>query len=179
MIVGLGNPGPRYSRTRHNLGFMTVEAFAAEHGGRFRRSRFGQVAELDFGWVLKPQTYMNRSGEAVGPFLRYHRMGPDSLVVVADDLDLPFGTLRIRRAGSSGGHNGLNSIIAALGTNAFGRVRLGISRPPAAIDVIDWVLMPFTEVEVHRLAEVIDRAVKALDTLCNDGIEAAMNRFNG
>jgi PTH1 family peptidyl-tRNA hydrolase len=179
VIVGLGNPGSRYSRTRHNLGFMTVDAFTAKHGGRFRRTRFGQVAEMEFGWVLKPQTYMNRSGEAVAPFLRYHRLLPDSLVVVADDLDLPFGVLRIRRTGSSGGHNGLNSIIAALSTNAFGRVRMGISRPPDGMDVIDWVLMPFTKVEEDGLRAVIDRAGTALDTLLKDGLDAAMNRFNG
>lgn len=179
VIVGLGNPGLRYQHTRHNLGFMTVDAFVEKHGGRFRRTRFGVVAEMDFGWVLKPQTYMNRSGEAVGPFLRYYRLTANSLTVVADDLDLPFGVLRIRRTGSSGGHNGLKSIIAAINTETFARVRIGISRPPEPIDVIDWVLMPFAQPEVQRLASVVDRAGDALDALIGEGIEAAMNRFNG
>ncbi len=179
LIVGLGNPGPRYDRTRHNMGFMAVDAYAARLGARFARSRFGQVAEVPAGWLLKPETYMNLSGQAVAPFLQYYRLSPTDLLVVADDLDLPLGTLRLRRAGSSGGHNGLKSIIGSLGTEGFARLRMGISRPPEPLQVIDWVLMRFTAREMPLVTEVVDRAVEALETVVSEGLDRAMSQFNG
>lgn len=177
LLVGLGNPGLQYDRTRHNLGFMVADAYVAEHGARFRRTRFGLVAQVEHGWILKPQTFMNLSGQAVGPFCHFYRLTPSDIVVAADDLDLSLGTLRIRRSGSSGGHNGLKSIASALGTQEFARLRMGISRPPEA--TIDWVLGRFTKEEFKIAAEVIERAVNALDCLARDGIEAAMSRYNG
>lgn len=179
LIVGLGNPGSRYERTRHNLGFMAVDAYVQHHGARFRRSRFGPTAEVDGVFVFKPQTFMNLSGEAVGPFCRYHRLNPSEIVVVADDLDLPLGSIRLRRAGSSGGHNGLKSVAHALGSEDFPRLRLGISRPPEPISVIDWVLMRFAPSDAALVDEVLLRAVEALNTLVGSGIELAMSRHNG
>lgn len=179
LVIGLGNPGTRYQRTRHNMGFMVVDAYADLQRLSFKEGRFGFVAEAPWGWLLKPQTFMNLSGQAVGPFMQYYRLRPDQIVVVADDLDLPLGSLRIRRTGSSGGHNGLKSIIAALGTEAFARMRLGISRPPAPISVIDWVLMRFSEQEMSSVETVVERATKALDAILAEGLDYAMSRFNG
>ncbi len=179
LVVGLGNPGARYQRTRHNMGFMVVDAYASLQQLSFKEGRFGLVAEAPWGWLLKPQTFMNLSGQAVGPFMQYYRLRPDQIVVVADDLDLPLGSLRMRRTGSSGGHNGLKSIIAALGTEAFARMRLGISRPPAPISVIDWVLMRFSEKEMPLVETVVERATRALDTILAEGLDYAMSRFNG
>lgn len=179
LVVGLGNPGLAYDRTRHNMGFMAAEAYAREQGGRFRRTRYGLVAEVDQGWVLKPQTFMNRSGEAVGPFCRYFRVTADDVVVVADDLDLPLGTLRIRRSGSSGGHNGLKSIAQALGTDHFPRLRIGIARPEDGSAVIDWVLGRLVGDDWRRAQEAIQRSAQALQVLVGEGIDQAMSRFNG
>lgn len=179
LIVGLGNPGVQYDRTRHNFGFLAVEAYAAEHGGQFRRTRFGMVAETDQAFILKPATFMNLSGDAVGPFSRFYRIVPGGIVVACDDLDLPLGTLRIRRSGSSGGHNGLKSIAAALGTGEFVRLRLGISRPSEETPVIDWVLGRFSSEERVVVKEVVARAVQALASIVDDGVETAMSRFNG
>lgn len=179
LIVGLGNPGPKYEKTRHNMGFMAVDAYVAERGTRFRHTRFGLLAEVGDGWVLKPETYMNLSGQAVAPFCRYYRLAPQDVLVVADDLDLALGTLRIRRAGSSGGHNGLKSIIAALGSEDFARLRLGISRPPEPISVIDWVLMRFQADDQDLLQAVIARAVLAVEATRRDGLERAMSQYNG
>ena len=179
LIVGLGNPGIEYDRTRHNLGFMAADAYVAEHGGRYRRTRYGLTAAVENGWVLKPQTFMNRSGDAVGSFCHYFGWPVDRLVVVADDLDLPLGTIRLRRSGSSGGHNGLKSIAQALGTENFPRLRIGIARPPGSTDVIDWVLGRLAGEEWRVAQDAVARAVNALDCLARDGIEAAMSRFNG
>jgi PTH1 family peptidyl-tRNA hydrolase len=180
LIVGLGNPGLQYEGTRHNFGFMVVDAYARQHGLRFRRTRYGAVAETrDQGWILKPHTFMNLSGQAVGPFCRDHHVAIGDLIVVCDDLDLPLGSLRIRRSGSSGGHNGLKSISAALGTTEFSRLRMGISRPPAEIPVIDWVLGRFPRSDRATVRDQIERAVAALDLVAQQGLEAAMSRYNG
>lgn len=179
VVIGLGNPGARYQRTRHNMGFMVVDTYAALHRLSFKETRFGWVAEAPWGWLLKPQTFMNLSGQAVAPFMQYYRLTSDQIMVVADDLDLPLGSLRIRRTGSSGGHNGLKSIIAALGSEAFARMRLGISRPPAPISVIDWVLMRFSEKEMPLVDTVVERASGALDAMLTEGLDYAMSQFNG
>ncbi|MCY0880076.1 MAG: aminoacyl-tRNA hydrolase [Firmicutes bacterium] len=179
LIVGLGNPGERYRLTRHNLGFRVVDTWAAARGVRFRRTRFGDVASEGGVWVLKPLTFMNLSGEAVGPFCRYYHIAPAEILVVVDDLDLPLGQLRIRLKGSSGGHNGLKSLIEALKSQEFARMRLGISRPPAPIPVIDWVLGRFSPEEEAIVREMVARAVEALDTARQHGLSEAMNRFNG
>lgn len=179
LIVGLGNPGARYERTRHNMGFMVVDAYAAFRKVQFRRTKFGHVAEFPDAYLLKPETFMNLSGQAVAPLMHYYRLGPEDLLVVADDLDLPLGTLRLRAAGSSGGHNGLKSIIGAIGTEQFARLRVGISRPPEHLAVIDWVLMRFSNSEMTEVHEVCNRAVEALSCVIDDGVDRAMNRYNG
>ncbi|AEJ38411.1 peptidyl-tRNA hydrolase [Sulfobacillus acidophilus TPY] len=179
LIVGLGNPGPDYVNTRHNVGFMVLDAYARHRGLRFRLGRYGYLADSDQGWLMKPMTFMNLSGDAVGPFVRRYRLTPDQVLVVHDDLDLPLGRIRIRAHGSSGGHNGIKSIIQALGTDRFPRMRLGISRPPASMPVIDWVLAPFSADERRVLQDTIARAVEALDGIGQEGLEWAMSRYNG
>ena len=179
LIVGLGNPGPQYEKTRHNMGFMAVEAYAKRQGARFSKKRFGLVAEIPHGWILKPQTFMNLSGQAVGPFLAYYRLTVDEILVVSDDLDLPFGHMRIRQKGSSGGHNGLKSLMIALGTEEFARLRLGISRPPAPMSVIDWVLKRFSPEEATQAKQIADKAGEMIDVIRERGLELAMNQYNG
>ncbi len=178
LIVGLGNPGERYANTRHNVGFMVVDGLAMELRISFAKTRFGLVARGDGVWLLKPLTFMNRSGEAVGSMIGWHRMLSSQVLVVGDDLDLPLGRLRLRRSGSSGGHNGLKSIMAALQTENFSRLRLGIDRPPPGIPVIDWVLTGFASAERETLTNTIGRATQALMVVLKDGVEVAMNRFN-
>lgn len=177
VIVGLGNPGLQYERTRHNFGFMVIDAYAQKLHTKFRRTRFGLVAVFEGGWILKPVTYMNLSGDAVAPFCRFYRIKPSDIIVVADDLDLPLGTLRIRRSGSSGGHNGLKSIEAALATQQFARMRLGISRPKDS--TIDWVLGRFSHDETATVQAMIERGVQALDCVLTEGIDKAMSQYNG
>lgn len=179
LVVGLGNPGSQYDRTRHNMGFMAVDHLVEKVGGRFRQTRFGLAAEADGLWVLKPQTFMNLSGQAVAPFARYYKIAASEILVVADDMDLPLGTLRLRARGSSGGHNGLKSCIQHLGTEDFPRLKLGISRPPEPIAVIDWVLMRFAGAEEAALEEVLGRAVEVFKNLPKEGLERTMSRFNG
>lgn len=179
LIVGLGNPGERYANTRHNVGFMVLDALAGDLELSFKKTRFGLVAKGNGFWLLKPLTFMNLSGQAVGPMLRWHRLRPPGLFVVGDDLDLPLGRLRLRRGGSSGGHNGLKSIIEVIGTDQFSRLRLGIDRPSPGTPVIDWVLTPFRKTEQELLEQVIGRATKAVHTVLAEGVGVAMNRFNG
>lgn len=183
LIVGLGNPGPAYARHRHNIGFMAVDRFAERHGFRFdRRVAHALVAAGTFDGaplvLAKPQTYMNRSGEAVRALVRRYTRGPQDLVVVYDDLDLPLGRLRLRKEGSHGGHNGMRDIITALGTQQFARLRLGIGRPPPGVDPADYVLSPFTPDERPVVEALLDTAVAALECLLREGVESAMNRYN-
>ncbi len=179
LVVGLGNPGSRYERTRHNMGFMAVDRLVERLGGRFRQTRFGLTAEVGGLWVLKPQTFMNLSGQAVAPFARYYKITADEILVVVDDMDLPLGTLRLRGHGSSGGHNGLKSCIQHLGTEDFPRLKLGISRPPEPITVIDWVLMRFAAAEEASVDDVLNRAAAVIENLPKEGLERTMSRFNG
>jgi len=183
LIVGLGNPGPGYARHRHNVGFMVVDRFAERHGFRFgQREANALVATGSFDGeplaLAKPQAFMNRSGGPVRALVRRYTRGPAHLIVVYDEMDLPLGRLRIRKEGSHGGHNGMRDIIAALGTQEFARVRLGVGRPPGGDDTIDHVLSPFTPDERPIVEQMLDAAVAALECILRDGIEAAMNRFN-
>lgn len=183
--MGLGNPGPEYEHTRHNVGFRVVERFAARHRialapdkrlhGRFGSGRFGGAA---LG-VLEPLTWMNRSGGAVAAAVGAHPLDPASdLLVVYDDLDLPFGRLRLRPSGGAGGHNGLSDVVAHLGRNDFARLRVGIGRPPAGTDVVDYVLAPFSETEAASLAGLLDAACDAIEAALREGVARAMNRIN-
>ena len=184
MVVGLGNPGNEYAAHRHNAGFLVVEALARTHElifARRRRTR-AYVAE---GWVgkqrvllAKPQTFMNRSGRAVGRLSRAHGIAPERILVVYDDLDLPLGRVRMRAEGGSGGHKGMRSIIETLGTQSFPRLRVGIDRPPGRMDPADYVLQPFSSQEQACFAQVLEWSVAAIECWLDEGIVAAMDRFN-
>ncbi len=181
LLVGLGNPGTRYAQTRHNAGFLVVEALAGEAGRRFTQSdcqaRVARV-RLEGREILlaKPQTYMNASGEAVGCLLRQNRLDLQDLLVIADDLDLPLGTIRLKRNGGSGGHHGLDSIIAALGTKEFARLRVGVGRP--AGDAVEHVLGRFATGEREIFQAALGRAAEAARVTVREGFAAAMNQFN-
>ncbi len=183
LIVGLGNPGLKYRRTRHNLGYRVVEALAEQREGRFRRGRFnGLEAEVLLGkervLLVKPLTFMNLSGECVAAALRYYQTPLEDLLVVFDDVNLDLGRLRLRPGGSAGGHNGLESIIKHLHTEAFSRLRLGVGRPPEWMDMMSYVLGVFPKNEQKPIQEALDRAVLAAETWAYYGIDEAMNRFN-
>jgi PTH1 family peptidyl-tRNA hydrolase len=185
LIAGLGNPGPKYEHTRHNVGFRAVERLAEKHGLAFGKTEHkahiatGTVAGARL-IVAKPMTYMNVSGDSVAPLARFYKIDPAHILIVCDDLDIPPGTLRIRKEGSSGGQNGLKHIIERMGTNAIPRVRIGIGRPPGRQDPADYVLLPWRAgEEADTAADAIERAVVAMETWLTDGIEEAMNRCNG
>ena len=183
MIVGLGNPGPRYAQNRHNVGFQIVDELVAKHGLGFDKRQFKALiasGHIDGQRVLlvKPQTFMNLSGEAVQPLVSYYKVELEDLMVVFDDMDLPVGVIRLRPFGGAGGHNGMKSIIGRLGSNQFPRLRVGIGRPPGRMDPAAYVLQDFSADEESLMVQVRDRAVQALETWLNSGIDAAMNAFN-
>jgi len=184
LIVGLGNPGKRYAQTLHNAGFRVCDAFARRNRlgeeapkfeGQFRRGRF---ADQDVG-VLKPATYMNLSGSSVAQALRYLPVEPQNLVVVYDDMDIPAGALRLRKGGGHGGHNGMRSIIESLGTQAFARIRVGIGRPESERGATGHVLGKPAADQAKLFEDAILRAAEALESILRDGIDVAMNRYNG
>jgi PTH1 family peptidyl-tRNA hydrolase len=189
LIVGLGNPGRAYATNRHNLGFMCLNHFAKTQGIRFDRkqsqARIGSGEIADNKAVLaKPQTYMNRSGQSVGRLVNKFNINPDDLIIIHDDLDLPLGTIRIRRSGGSGGHKGIDSIISYLESQDFPRLRIGIGRPTTPLaeisenDIIAFVLSDFTPEEKQVITQVIPRASEAILCLLTEGLAAAMNKFN-
>lgn len=183
LVVGLGNPGEEYRQTRHNVGAEVVERLATRLGVPLRRSRErARVAEVHRDGRLVvlavPTTYMNDSGVAVARLARRHSTPPERIVVVHDELDLPVGTLRVKAGGGLAGHNGLRSVRAHLGTDAFARVRIGVAKPPRPDAGADHVLSRFGRGERQVIDEVIDRAADAVEVIGDEGIEAAMNRFN-
>jgi peptidyl-tRNA hydrolase, PTH1 family len=182
-VVGLGNPGERYRRTRHNVGFMVVDALAARagaRGGLERDEAWVAEAQLDGEAVLlaKPLTFMNRSGVAVERLTSRIATSPEELVVVVDDWALELGRLRVRPRGSHGGHNGLRSLIESFGTDEFPRVRCGIGRDETVPDMAEYVLSPFPPEDVLVVQEMVGQACDAVSCLVREGVEAAMNRFN-
>jgi len=179
LVVGLGNPGPRYAETRHNLGFWVVDRIAREERLAWRQQGRAFTTRWGRGWLMKPTTFMNASGEAVAPFVRYYKIEPERLLVVHDDLDLPLGRMRLRRGGSAGGQKGVRSIIEQLGTDGFDRLRLGIGRPPAGRDAAGWVLSKFSPEERPLADRVAAAAVEAVRVWRDEGLEAAQQRFNG
>jgi len=184
LIVGLGNPGRDYRNTRHNIGFMAVDAFAATLNIKMTRVQFkaiigSEVIGASRVILAKPQTYMNLSGQAVASLLRFYKIPVEHLMVINDDLDLPLGTIRIRPGGGSAGQKGIGSIIDRQGTQEFPRLRLGIGRPPGQMDSADYVLQPFSNGESELLSAVLEKAVDAIKTFVSEGLEAAMNKFNG
>jgi PTH1 family peptidyl-tRNA hydrolase len=189
LIVGLGNPGPRYAATRHNIGFAIVELLAMRAAGRSARSaRFKahrsrcEIIETRVGAtpvvLAKPMSYMNESGGPLNAAARFFKIPVERIVVAHDDLDLEFGSLRLKRGGGEGGHNGLRSATSALGSKEYARVRFGIGRPPGRQDPADYVLREFAGAEHKELAFLIDRAADATELLVTDGLEAAQNTYN-
>jgi len=182
LVVGLGNPGRRYQKNRHNVGFMAVDRLAVAHG--VHTSKLQHKALVGTGHVAgrsvilaQPQTYMNDSGDAVGPVANYYKVPASNVLVVYDELDLPFGTLRLREKGGAGGHKGMKSVIQHLG-EGFPRLRLGIGRPPGRMDPAAYVLQDFGKDELPILDEVLDEAVRAIETYLRQGVELAMSRHN-
>ncbi len=179
LVVGLGNPGVRYAATRHNLGFWVVDRIASEEGLVWRQQGRAFTARWNSGWLMKPTTFMNASGEVVAPFVRYYKIDPERLLVVHDDMDLPLGRLRLRRGGSAGGQKGVRSIIEQLGTDRFDRLRLGIGRPPEGWDAAGWVLSKFSPEEQPLAEKVAETAAAAVRVWQQEGLQAAQQRFNG
>lgn len=185
MIVGLGNPGMQYERTRHNAGFMVLDRLAQRHApGAVARSRFHAVT-LDARIsgeqcvLLKPMTYMNRSGQSVGEAVRFFKLAPpEDVLVVVDDVALPVGSIRIRPGGSAGGHNGLSDIDRALGGVDYPRIRVGVGEVPKFMVRADWVLSRFMKEEADAVESGIAAAAEAVETTVSDGLNTAMNRFN-
>ncbi|MFS8902675.1 aminoacyl-tRNA hydrolase [Synechococcus sp. H60.4] len=184
LIVGLGNPGPQYANTRHNCGFMVVDRLAERWGiplaleKRFQGSYGEGLALGGKRRLLKPETYMNRSGQSVRAVMDWYKLDPASVLVVYDDMDLPLGRLRLRGSGSAGGHNGMKSIIQHLGSEAFPRLRLGVGKPKGHQDMVGHVLGRFEPTEQAVLERVLRAAVEAVECCLQEGLRAAMNRFN-
>jgi peptidyl-tRNA hydrolase, PTH1 family len=183
LVVGLGNPGRKYERTRHNLGFLVIDRIATENEIAIKKKlcdafvgEWSSNGEKIF--LVKPQTFMNRSGDAVKGLLRKFHASPEELVVICDDLDLPFGRIRIRPKGGAGGHRGLLSIIESIGGSPFYRVRIGIGRPPDDMNPEEYVLEPFNSEEIGQLDGLVAGAAEAAITLVKDGGHRAMERFN-
>ena len=185
IVVGLGNPGARYANTPHNVGSSVLDELAARYGSTFRRSvrfraRIARAAAPDADLLLvRPETFMNRSGIAVAAVLRFRKVDPADLVVILDDADLEMGRLRIRPGGGSGGHRGLQSIVDHVGSGDFARVRIGIGRAGDGRDLVDHVLGPFSEQEREEIRPVIRCAADAVQCVISAGVEMAMNEYNG
>ena len=183
LLVGLGNPGKKYEATRHNVGFHILERLAQAEGLQFDESRHnallarGRIADVPVA-LVKPQTYMNLSGEAIGPIARFYKLPAEHILVIYDDLDLPMARLRLRPQGGSGGHKGINSIIQHLGAQTFPRLRIGIGRPLGQMSAEAYVLQKFSADEWAAMAQTYQKALEAVRALLTYGFEYAMNHFN-
>ena len=184
LIIGLGNPGREYKDNRHNIGFMLIDRLAVRIDARGIKLQSKAIVTSGFYEerkliLAKPQTYMNLSGQSVQGLLHFYKIPSENLMVAHDDLDLPLGTIRIRPGGGAGGQRGMASTIERLGTKDFPRLRLGIGRPPGKMDAADYVLQNFSRAEMLIVSETLDRAADAVLTFVTEGLNAAMNRFNG
>ncbi len=183
LVAGLGNPGPDYAGNRHNVGFMVADLLAERMGARFTRDRSraavatGRLAGFPVT-LAKPLTFMNLSGRPVAALRTFYKIPPERIVVVHDELDLPFGAIRLKQGGGDNGHNGLRSVTAALGTREYFRVRVGIGRPPGRMDPADFVLHDFSAAERKLVPEVAERAADATEALLRRGLAAAQNEFH-
>lgn len=185
LVVGLGNPGPQYEATRHNIGQMVVDELAARRGERFSAHKAGaRVAET---WLrpgaaklilAKPNSFMNVSGGPVSALAKFYRIDPDHVIVVHDELDIPFDTVKLKTGGGHGGHNGVRDVAKALGTPEFPRVRVGIGRPPGRQDPADWVLDPFNQSQRQTLPNLVGDGADAVEHIVDDGLLAAQQRFH-
>ncbi len=184
LLAGLGNPGREYRESRHNFGFMVVDRIAEQLNSEFKKGQFKAVIAILSHQgrrviLAKPQTYMNLSGQAVVPLLNYYKIPRANLLVIHDDLDLPFSSLRMRPGGGSGGQKGLASIIDRLGTQDFARLRCGIGHPPGQMEVTDYVLNKFAKDEAPLLPSILDNAASAALSFVTNGIQETMTRYNG
>ncbi|MFE6919749.1 aminoacyl-tRNA hydrolase [Nocardia sp. NPDC057663] len=184
LVVGLGNPGPEYERTRHNVGFLVADVLAERVGGRFAVHKKSGAdllqARLDGRQILiaKPRTYMNLSGRPVAALAKFFSVPVDQVIVIHDELDLPFGTIRLKQGGGEGGHNGLRSISQALTTKEYLRTRIGIGRPPGRQDPADYVLKPFAAPERKEVPVIVEQAADAVELLLKVGLETAQNSLH-
>jgi peptidyl-tRNA hydrolase, PTH1 family len=184
LIIGLGNPGREYRETRHNIGFMVLDRLAVKLNARFTRLQsralVASVNYLDRKIILaKPQTFMNLSGQSVQGLIHFYRLPLENLLIAHDDLDLPLGAIRIRPDGGSAGQKGMSSTIERLGTDEFPRLRLGIGRPPGQMQAPDYVLQDFSNSDLAVISETLNRAVEAVLMWVTDGLDVAMNKYNG
>ncbi len=184
LIVGLGNPGAKYEMTRHNAGFLAVDLFAIKENFNVKKLKFhALVGDVKIGGkkclVMKPQTFMNNSGESVGEAAKFYKIPPENIVVISDDISLDVGNIRIKRKGSAGGHNGLKSIIAHLGSENFIRIKVGVGKKPFAdYDLADWVLGRFPKDKESDLKQALENAVDSIPYIVNNQIDKAMNLYN-
>ena len=183
LVVGLGNPGQKYANTRHNMGFLTVDLLAEQQGVKLNKVKFKSAYQvLTFAGakclVMKPQTYMNLSGEAVREAAQFYKAPADHVLVIYDDVSLPVGKIRVRPSGSAGGHNGIKNIIAHLGTQEFPRIKIGTGAPGEGGDMIDWVIGQPSQAERKILLESFERAIEAAACIIASGCQKAMNDFN-
>lgn len=183
LVLGLGNPGRRYERTRHNAGFLVVDRLADRHRTAVDRAQLGAlVGNVRLGdrpvVLAKPQSFMNLSGQPAASLRGWYKVTNEQVVVVHDEVDLPFGDVRVKKGGGSGGHNGLKDLVEKLGGADFVRVRVGVGRPPEGWDTADWVLAAFSSAEEEALPEVLDRAVEAVALVVERGLSVAMNETN-
>ena len=184
MIIGLGNPGKEYAQTKHNVGFMVIDAIADELNVAVEKKQcqaLTQTANWDGQKILlvKPQTFMNLSGQAVMELLHYYNDRIDDLLVIHDDLDLPPGQLRFKQGGGAGGHNGIKNIIAHLGTQEFPRIKVGVGDKPPRMDLADYVLSRFSKEDREKMEQAFKDAAEAVEVMITEGADAAMNQFNG
>ncbi len=183
LIAGLGNPGRGHAFNRHNIGFMAIDRLAARHNIELKRVQnkaiVGSGRITDRAVILvKPQTFMNLSGDSVGPLANFYKIPPENILAIYDELDIPFGAIRLREKGGAGGHNGMRSLIQHLG-NEFPRMRLGIGRPPGRMDAAAYVLQDFGRDELPVVSEMLSAAVEAIESFVRNGIDLTMSRFNG
>lgn len=186
LIVGLGNPGLQYAQTRHNIGWLVIDELARRVGATWRKDGQAEIADVRLGpapgakvLLVKPQTFMNASGKAVIPYMQFYKLEPEHLLVVQDDLDSPFGLLKLRPSGRHGGQNGVRDIIRLLGHEQFARLKIGISRPPAGRDPADWVLSKWNDEEKDTLAELVRLGATAAEVWALRGLAEAQQQFNG
>lgn len=182
-IVGLGNPGLKYENTRHNVGFLTIDYLARKHNIDVRKSKFkslygqGNISGHKV-MLVKPQTFMNNSGEAVRDLKNFYKFDSDKLIVIYDDIDIDFGSIRIRKKGSAGTHNGMKSIIYQIKDDKFPRIKIAVGKKPEYMDLANFVLSGFSEKEVSVIRDEIDLAAKSIETIIENDIDSAMNKFN-
>ncbi|MBQ8818194.1 MAG: aminoacyl-tRNA hydrolase [Clostridia bacterium] len=185
IVAGLGNPGKEYENTRHNAGFLTIDYIAEKKGVKIDRAKFKALtATVDIGGVgvllMKPQTFMNNSGEAVGEAARFYKLAPENIIVISDDVNLDVGRLRVRKSGSAGGQKGLNDIIEVMGTESIPRIRVGVGKKPHPdYDIKDWVLSSFTKEEKEALSAIYTKALSGVEKIVSEDINGAMQICNG